>query len=225
MKTRPDMLPVLSFLKALKGNNNREWFQAHRAVFEAAQIQFEAYIGLLINELSPTESLEGLTPKDCIFRLSRDLRFTKDKTPYKPYMSAYIAPGGRKSRRLGYYVHIEPGDQSMVGGGLHQPEPQQLAAWRAAIDEAPEPFLEIVSSKSFLQHFGAVQGERLKTAPQGYPKDHPNLELLRLKSVTVSRSLSDAEVESPRLVEETLAILKAMRPFVRYLDSLSERDF
>ena len=75
MKTRPDMLPVLRFLKALKGNNNREWFQAHRAEFEAAQIQFEAYIGLLINELSPTESLEGLTPKDCIFRLNRDLRF------------------------------------------------------------------------------------------------------------------------------------------------------
>src|SRR5512133_1083719 len=97
-----NLLAVLNFSLDLKWNNNRNWFQEHRSAYEIAHGHFEDFISALINELSLTEPLADLTPKDCIFRLNRDLRFTKDKTPYKPYMSAYIAPGGKKSRRLGY---------------------------------------------------------------------------------------------------------------------------
>lgn len=220
MNSKPNMQPVLKFLRGLKTNNHREWFEAHRSEYEAARAEFEQYVLALISALARTESLGGVTPKDCIFRLNRDLRFTKDKTPYKPFMSAYIAPGGRKSRRMGYYVHIQPGNHSMFAGGLHEPEPSQILAWRRAIDRDARPFKRIVSQSGFRKYFGGVGGERLKSAPKGYEKDHPELDLLRLKSITVTRTLPDAKITSPRLIEETLATFKVMRPFLRYLEKL-----
>ncbi|HEY2982227.1 MAG TPA: DUF2461 domain-containing protein [Anaerolineales bacterium] len=220
MDSKLDMQPVLKFLQGLNRNNNRDWFQAHRDEYETARDQFEQYVAALISALSRTESLSGVTPKDCIFRLNRDLRFTKDKTPYKPYMSAYIAPGGRKSRQMGYYVHIQPGNHSMIAGGLHEPEPQQIVAWRRSIDRDARPFKRITSDKTFHKYFGAVGGESLKTAPKGYPKDHPELDLLRLKSITVTRTIPDALITSPRLVDETLKTSKAMKPLLKYLGSL-----
>jgi uncharacterized protein (TIGR02453 family) len=214
-----DLKTILSFTIDLKQNNNRNWFLDHRDEFEVARAHYEDYVAALIHELSATEPLADITPKDCIFRLNRDLRFTKDKTPYKPYMSAYIAPGGRKSRLLGYYVHIEPGN-SMLAGGLYEPSPQQLASWRESIDRDPRPFKSIVENETFRKYFGEVGGERLKTVPRGYPKDHPETDLLRLKSVTVTRKVSDAEVTSPVFLHETLETFKAMKPFLHYLDSL-----
>jgi uncharacterized protein (TIGR02453 family) len=215
-----DLGPVMRFLRGLKRNNNRDWFEAHRTDYELARSHFEGYIASLLSQLSRTEALRGVTPKDCIFRLNRDLRFSRDKTPYKPYMSAYIAPGGRKSRRLGYYVHIEPGNHSVLGGGLHEPESQDLVAWRTSIDRDSRRFKKITSSKSFRQHFGEVRGNKLKTAPRGFPKDHPELDLLRLKQITVWRPLSDEEIVSPRLLRETLIVCKSMKPFLGYLDAL-----
>jgi len=223
MNTQLDLRPVMRFLRALKGNNNRDWFESHRAEYHVARSQFEGYIATLIRDLARTESLRGVTPKDCIFRLNRDLRFSKDKTPYKPYMSAYIAPGGRKSRRLGYYVHIEPGNHSILGGGLHEPEAKELAAWRSSISHDSRTFKEITSSKEFRKLFGEVRGERLKTAPKGYPKDHPDLDLLRLKRVTVWRAISDQAITSPQLLRMTHDTFKAMKPFLRYLDNLRQR--
>jgi len=219
MTNKLDLRPVLRFVTALKRNNNRPWFEAHRADFEVARTQFENYVAALIAELSRTDPLAGLSPKDCIFRLNRDLRFTKDKTPYKPYMSAYIAPGGRKSRRMGYYVHLEPGN-SMLAGGLHDPEPQQLAAWRAAIHRDPRPLKKILAGAAFRRYFGEVQGERLKTVPRGYAKDHPEAHLLRLKSATAIRHIPGAGVVSPSFLRQSLATFKAMRPFLRYLEEL-----
>ena len=141
-----DLQSVLIFAGDLKQNNNRNWFLDHRSDYEIARAHFEDYVAALIDELSKTEPLADLTPKDCIFRLNRDLRFTKDKTPYKPYMSAYIAPGGRKSRLLGYYVHIEPGN-AMLAGGLYEPNTQQLAAWRESIVRDSRPFKDIVETR------------------------------------------------------------------------------
>jgi len=216
----PDLQPVLRFVRSLKRNNHRDWFEAHRPEYESARRAFEDYVATLIAALARSESLAGLTPKDCIFRINRDLRFSRDKTPYKPYMSAYIAPGGRKARRLGYYVHLEAGNHSILGGGLHEPEPQQLAAWRASIARDARPFRRIAAAPAFRKYFGPVRGDRLKTAPQGYPKDHPDLDLLQLKRVTVWRELPDRMVVSPKMVRETLETFKAIRPFLRYLQDL-----
>jgi len=213
--------PVLDFVQGLQRHNRRDWFVAHRPQFEVARSHFEAFVAALITELSRTEPLGGLTPRDCIFRLNRDLRFSRDKTPYKPYMSAYIAPGGRKSRRFGFYVHIEAGNHSMLAGGLHEPEPAQLAAWRAAIDRDPRPFRRIENAPDFRKYFGRVQGERLKTAPRGYPQDHPDLDLLRLKRVTVWREVGDRQVASASFLRESLKTFKAMKPFLDYLQALA----
>ena len=220
MANKPDMQPVLNFLHGLKRNNNRDWFEGHRDEYQAARVEFEAYVLALISELSRSEPLGGITPKDCIFRLNRDLRFTKDKTPYKPYMSAYIAPGGRRSRRMGYYVHIESGDRSLFAGGLHEPEPAEIAAWRASIARDPRPFKKIISDGDFRKYFGKVGGERLKTAPKGYPRDHPDLDLLQLKSITVTRTIKDSTVTSRRLIDESLATFTTMKPFLQHLGTL-----
>lgn len=216
--TQFDLQSVLKFAGNLKQNNNRNWFQEHRSDYEMARAHFEDYVAALIQELSKTEPLADLSPKDCIFRLNRDLRFTKDKTPYKPYMSAYIAPGGRKSRLLGYYVHIEPGN-AMLAGGLYEPNTRQLASWRESIDRDPRPFKDIIDNETFHKFFGEVSGERLKTIPRGYPKDHPEADLLRLKSVTVTRHVSDTEVASPAFFPETIETFRVMKPFLEYLDT------
>lgn len=213
-----DLQSVLQFAGDLKQNNNRSWFLDHRSDYEAARAHFEDYVAALIQELSKTEPLADLSPKDCIFRLNRDLRFTKDKTPYKPYMSAYIAPGGRKSRLLGYYVHIEPGN-AMLAGGLYEPNTQQLASWRESIVRDSRPFKDIIGSETFCKFFGEVGGERLKTIPRGYPKDHPEADLLRLKTVTVTRHVSDTEVASPAFFPETIETFRVMKPFLEYLDT------
>ena len=220
MNTDFDLKPTLDFLKGLKRNNNRYWFESHRQRYQLARSQFEAYVTALIQELAPVDGLGGLSAKECIFRLNRDLRFSKDKSPYKIHMSAYIAPGGRKSRKLGYYVHVSPGDQSMIAGGMHEPDPQQIARWRQTIDRDPGPFKRIIDEKSFRQYFGGVAGERLKTAPKGFPRDHPQLELLRLKQVTAMRPLADKDLLGRNLVQDTLRTFKAMKPFLKHLEKL-----
>jgi uncharacterized protein (TIGR02453 family) len=216
-----DLAPVITFVRSLRANNNREWFEAHRPEFLAARKHFEDYVAAIIKALSRTEPVGGLNPKDCIFRMNRDLRFSRDKSPYKPYMGANIAPGGRKSRRLGYYIHIEAADHSIIGGGLYEPEPSQLAAWRASIDRDSRTFRRIIAKAPFRKYFGQVRDDSLKTAPRGYPKDHPDLDLLQLKRVAIWRELSDKQVLSRRFLRETLDTLKAMRPFLRYLQSLT----
>ncbi len=218
-----DLEPVLEFLKGLRRHNERPWFESHRANYQEARFRFEDFVAVLVREIGRSERLGPITPKDCIFRLNRDLRFSRDKSPYKPYMSAYIAPGGRKSRNLGYYIHLEPGDRSMIAGGFHEPEPGQMAQWRMAIDRDPRSLKRIVADKSFRTYFGELKGERLKTAPQGYPRDHPELDLLRLKQVTVARPMSDADVRRSSFVRETQNTVRAMRPFLRYLADLAAK--
>ncbi|NLF49927.1 MAG: DUF2461 domain-containing protein [Leptolinea sp.] len=211
-----DLQPVLEFTTALKQNNNRPWFMEHREEYDRARARFEEFVCALIRELSKTDPLGGITPKDCIFRLNRDLRFTKDKTPYKPYMSAYIAPGGRKSRLLGYYLHLEPGNV-MLAGGFHEPESRQLTAFREAISQNSEPLKMIISDKRFIEFFGSISGERLKTIPRGFTINHPEADLLRLKSITVTRKITNSEVISPGFFDCTLDTFREMKPFLEYL--------
>src|SRR6266542_6563940 len=114
-----DLKPVLDFLSALKGRNNKAWFEEHREAYEAARTHFENFVDQLISEYGEVEDLGGITAKDCIMRIYRDTRFSKDKSPYKTNMSATIAPGGKKSSSLGYYLHIQPHNETLIAGGLH----------------------------------------------------------------------------------------------------------
>lgn len=212
-----DLNPVLEFAANLKQNNNRTWFLEHKHEYETARGCFEGFVGALIEELSITEPLGGITPKDCIFRLNRDLRFTKDKTPYKPYLSAYIAPGGRKSRLFGYYLHLEPGNV-MLAGGLYEPSTRQLTGFREAISLDSQPFRNIMAEETFQQFFGEIAGSRLKTVPRGFALDHPDADLLRLKSITVTRRLTDRDALSTGFYNMALETFHAMKPFLGYLN-------
>src|SRR5215510_11241128 len=133
MKT-VELKPVLDFLSDLKKHNNKEWFEKNRAAYETAKANFEALVDQLIGEYGKIENLGGITAKDCVMRIYRDVRFSKDKSPYKTNMSATIAPGGKKSTSLGYYLHLQPHNETLIAGGMYMPTPEQLARFRSAID-------------------------------------------------------------------------------------------
>ncbi|MSP12953.1 MAG: DUF2461 domain-containing protein [Chloroflexi bacterium] len=215
-----DLQSVLAFLSDLEKNNNKAWFEAHRASYQQARDHFEDFVEELIARLAPIADLTGVSAQDCIFRINRDVRFSKDKSPYKANMGAHITPGGRKSTSLGYYIHIELHDHSFLGGGLHMPTPEQLAKWREAVDQDAARFRQIIEAEDFVAAFGPLEGERLKTAPKGYPKDHPELDLLALKEVTTGRHLTDAEVVAPDIVDRTVQGFTLMKPFIDYLNDI-----
>jgi len=156
---------TLDFLKKLSKNNNREWFQANKRSFDAAQDNMTAFAGFLIGEIGKLDnSVASIDPKSCVFRIYRDVRFSKDKSPYKTNLGAYISPGGRKSMQPGYYFHLEPG-KSFVAGGKHIPDGSETLKIRNAIAKNTAEFLKIVKKKSFLDTFGELHGDALKSAP------------------------------------------------------------
>ena len=217
MNNAIDLKPVLDFLSQLEDNNDRTWFEQNRALYENAKQQFEQLVDQVIVELRAIEDLGDLTAKDCVMRIYRDVRFSKDKLPYRPHMAASIAAGGKKSARMPYYLHIAPHDQSFIAGGLYMPTSAQLTQFRAAIDRDAKPFKALLNGK-FKQLFGELSGEKLKTAPQGYARDHKEIELLRLKQVVATRALSDEAVlaATPTQIVETFAGLK---PLLDYLNA------
>jgi uncharacterized protein (TIGR02453 family) len=218
MSTIVDLSPCLTFIEALQQNNNKPWFEQNRPAYEKAREAFERFVDYLISEFRESDQLQGLTARQCVARINRDIRFSKDKSPYKSGFGARIAPGGWKGTRLGYYVHLEPNDRTMLAGGLYAPEPEQLARFRQAIDRDAAQFRQLTGAKTFLETFGTIRGERLKTAPQGYDRSHPEIELLQLKQVTVVHPFSDAEVLAPEFPHRALAVCGAMKPFLDYLD-------
>jgi uncharacterized protein (TIGR02453 family) len=220
MNDHTDLKPVLEFLGGLQKNNNKTWFEAHRSSYENAKGKFEAFIDGLILGFGSVEDLGGVTAKDCVMRIYRDIRFSKDKSPYKQNMSASIGPGGKKSMRLTYYLHLEPPDASMIAGGLHDPDSSQITKFRDAIDRDARPFKKIVNKESFRQLFKAVEGEKLKTVPRGYVRDHPDIELLRMKEVVAIQRLTDSQVLSPKFSAYVIDAFTAMKPFLDYLNSV-----
>lgn len=212
-----DLKPVMTFLRQLAKNNNRPWFEAHRPDYERARQLFESLVQDLILDVGRSEDMTGVTPKDCIMRIYRDVRFSKDKSPYKTGMGASIGPGGKRADRFHYYLHLQPGGGSMVAGGLHEPEAGQLRAFRAAIGRDARPFKSILAAKGFRQYFGDVYGERLKTTPKGFDGSHPEIDLLRLKEVVAMHRLPDEAVVARDLEAHVVKACAAMKPFLDYL--------
>lgn len=212
--------PTLDFLLALQANNNKPWFQAHRAEYDAARQCFEDYVDDFIQEFRAIEDFEDLSAKDCVFRIYRDVRFSKDKSPYKPNLGASVALGGKHSLRAPYYIHIEPPDKSILAGGIYMPTPEQLAAIRQAIDRQPGPLKTAIGSKAFKKYFGSLSGEKLKTPPRGYADDHPEIELLKYKQFITVHNLTDREVLAPRLLRHTVEVFAALKPLLDYLNEV-----
>ena len=219
MSTNLDLKAVLDFLSQLKTNNNKAWFDQHRAEYELARQQFESLVAGLIDGFSAFEPLGGITPKDCVMRIYRDIRFSPDKSPYRTNLAASIGPGGRKSSRLAYYFQLGPGDETMLAGGLHEPTPEHLARFRSAIDRDATTLEAVTGAPEFKRYYGAVTGERVKTAPQGYSRDHPEIETLRLKQVVAIHNWPDEEVLRPEFREDVVAAARALKPFLDYLNA------
>ncbi|MGB8214492.1 MAG: DUF2461 domain-containing protein [Anaerolineales bacterium] len=219
-KSTFDLNPTVHFLDELSQHNSKAWFDMNRAAYQAARVPFEGFIDFLIDEFRIADNLQGLSAKECIFRLNRDLRFSRDKTPYKTNLGAVIGPGGRKSTWQGYYVSIEPHDRSMIAGGLYMPSPEQLGRFRQAVSQHPAALKRIIGEPAFVEQYGKIEGERLKTAPKGYDQDHPEIELLRLKQITVLHPLEDQAVLAEDFAEKVIRACRAMRPFLDYLEEV-----
>ncbi len=212
---------TLRFLKELKKNNDRSWFLDNKSHYEAARAEFEAFVEALITEIGRFDnSISHHTAKDTVFRIYRDVRFSKDKSPYKTHLGAYISPAVKKSdihSRAGYYIHIEPGG-SMLAGGAYMPEGEWLRAIRQEIDYNAGAFKKILHSHEFKAIFGALEGEKLKRAPKGYASDHPEIELLRLKSFLAVHRCDDKTVISKDFLPHCVSIFKTLFPFNELLN-------
>jgi uncharacterized protein (TIGR02453 family) len=213
---------TLDFLRDLRANNNRAWFEQNRKRYDAARGHFEAFVAELILSIGQVDDLGGVTVKECVYRINRDVRFSPDKSPYKTNMGAVIGKGGRKSGVRSYYVQVEPGGQSMVAGGLYMPSAVELDRVRRSVARDAAPLRKILRKADFKRGFGSLSGESLKTAPLGYSKDHPEIELLRLKQYLAYHMFSDAEVVAPDWVEQITALCKALKPLLVYLESVVE---
>ncbi|MFB6320327.1 DUF2461 domain-containing protein [Saccharicrinis sp. FJH54] len=214
------MEQILTFLTDLKQNNNREWFNENRKRYDTAKKTFTAFTELLINELRTIDpDIPLLDPRKCIFRIFRDVRFSPDKSPYKTNFGTYMAPGGRKSIYAGYYFHIEP-DNCFIGGGCYMPQGPELKAIRDAIYESPEEYLEIINNSKFRSMFGEVWGEELKTAPKGFDKEWPHIDLIRKKSYVGMRQLDSSLLKSADLLEECRKTYSTLYPLNRFLNEI-----
>ncbi|MGC4021158.1 MAG: DUF2461 domain-containing protein [Cyclobacteriaceae bacterium] len=212
---------ILKFLKDIAKNNNREWFEKNKPVYLEAKLSFEDFLQELHKELVKIDQgLATLNPRKLGFRIYRDIRFSKDKRPYKTNMGAGFSPNGKMEQEPGFYIHLEPGNKSMIAGGMYMPSPENLAKIRQEIDYNPKGILKILNDKEFKKYFdGLSDWDRVKTAPKGYPKDHPQIELLKNKSFTVSHVFTDKEIADPKFVKKISTIAKSINKLNGYLRS------
>jgi uncharacterized protein (TIGR02453 family) len=214
---------TLTFLRALKKNNNRPWFEKHKETYEEkVKFPMQCLIaGLAVRMRDVTPAIE-FNPKRSIFRVYRDVRFSKNKAPYKTSIAASFQIGGRKgpAEAAGLYVGVEPGEV-FIGGGVYMPWGEQLKSIRRSIASRPEEFLEVIENPRFKKRFGGLMGEKLVKAPLGYPKDHPMITHLRHKQFFVGVELEEKACHSPRFEETVAKVFADAAPLVNWLSRVN----
>ena len=209
---------TLRFLRQLSRNNNRDWFNANKHLYEAAKSDFEKFVGDLIAGIGKFDkSVSGLKAKDCTFRIYRDVRFSKNKDPYKNNFGAYIASGGKKSMKPGYYIHIQANGKSFLAGGAYMPQGPVLAALRQEIDYNLKEFERILKSKTFSKFFKKLEGAQVKTTPKGYAKDHPAIAFLKHKDFLAMHNIGDLQLLSKNVSGYVAKGFEAMKPLNDFL--------
>lgn len=206
------------FLKILAKNNNREWFKANKSLYLEAQEEVIMFADLLLAEINKTDVIETPTGKKSLYRIYRDVRFSKDKTPY----SLYFGGGFRRAtaeRRGGLYFHLEPG-HTHVGGGFWGPNPQDMLHIRKHLQQEPERLVEIIDSAEFQSNFGKLLGAQLKRAPKGFDVEDPAIELLRYKQYWVQHTFTDKQTLSPDFHLLLAEQFQNMRPFLDYMSDI-----
>lgn len=213
-----DFQQILKFLQTLSKNNDRGWFEKNKETYLQAREYFEVFVGKFLEELIKfNPSLAGLNPKKLPFRIYRDVRFSKDKSPYKTNMGAGFSPNGKLVQEPGYYLHIQPGG-SFIAGGIYMPDAPNLAKVRQEIDYNGEKLDKLLKDKKFKKWFkGFSEFDKLKTVPKGYAKDHPRLDWLKHKTFIVSHAFTDVEVKDKKFLKQITEACKAMKPLNEFL--------
>ena len=209
---------TLKFLKDLEKHNDREWFSAHKDQYDAALKNVNQFRDAVLQQLNKKDVIED----GRVFRIYRDVRFSKDKAPYKNNFGIHFTRAG-KERRGGYYLHIQPGE-SFAGGGFWAPEPQDLKRIRDEFAFDDKPIRKILANKTFVKYFGTLNGDELKTAPSGYDRDHPAIDLIRKKQLIIGRNFKDKEVTDATFLKEVVLSFEAMRPFFDYMSEVLSTD-
>lgn len=214
---------TMKFLKDLKANNDRDWFNNNKDKYEAAKADFEDFITDLIKKIAKFDPpIAELDAKKATFRIYRDVRFSKDKSPYKVNFGAHLTSSPVKVHdRAGYYINLQPGNTFLAGGAYTPPGPW-INKIRQEIDYNTKEFKKIIESATFKKYFGGIEGEQLKTAPKGYPKDHPEIDLLRYKSYLAVHNCDDKTALSDDFAKHCATVFKAMKPFDDFLNRAAE---
>jgi len=213
----------LKFLKDLSKNNNREWFADNKSRYTAMHENLQDFAAGLMSEMQKYDNIIEKSPKKTLFRIYRDVRFSKDKSPYKSHM------GGSMNRdtawlRGGYYFGIQPGGQSMMGAGFWNPNKEDLKLIRDQISADPAPLRKILKSKKFKDHFGELEGEQLKNCPKGFDKEDPAVDLLRYKQFLTYVKYKDNEVTDKGFMKQLVKDYRAVRPFFDYMSEILTHD-
>ncbi|MFV8393781.1 DUF2461 domain-containing protein [Flavobacterium sp. LB2P6] len=211
---------TLQFLDDLKANNNRDWFLENKKRYEAVKKDYQQLVGDFLDAMKPLDpSLEMLEVKNCTFRINRDIRFSKDKTPYKSHLGVWLSSGAKGTNRSGYYLHLEKG-ASFIAGGLYCPEAQDLKKMRKEIAYFHDDLEAILNEKNFkreFKDFDRNEKDTLKNPPRGYEKEHPAIEFLKLKSFECSQRIDISEVTKKDFVatmSKKLITLKPLNDFI-----------
>ncbi len=212
------MREIYLFLSELEQNNNKTWFEQNRERYESTREKFFYLTELLINEIRSFDPEVGfLEPKNCMYRIYRDVRFSNNKDPFKTNYGSYIARGGRSSGNPGYYFQVQPNGQSFLSAGIYMPDANKLKVIRNEIFEHPEAFLELIHDPEFQFRFTLYAADKLKTAPNGYPKDWEYIDLLRFKSYAPHRLIADEELFDESLVETIVEEFRLLHRFNQFL--------
>ncbi|WP_281231986.1 DUF2461 domain-containing protein [Flavobacterium gelatinilyticum] len=217
----------LQFLDDLRNNNNREWFQENKKRYEVFKKDYHQLVSDFLDVMKPLDpSLELLEVKNCTFRINRDIRFSKDKSPYKAHLGIWMSGGTKGLNRAGYYVHIEKG-ASFIAGGFYSPEAEDLKKVRKEIAFFYDDLQEILNEKEFKKEFGSLdvnENNSLKSMPRGYEKDHPAIEFLKLKSFTATQVYNVSEVTQKDFVKKMSQKLIALKPLNEFINRALDTD-
>ena len=213
---------VLNFLKQLKKNNNRDWFTENKGDYQKAHVYMEAFADELLFGMQQIDDIETPTGKKSLYRIYRDVRFSKDKTPYKNSMSGYFKRA-TAAKRGGYYFHFEP-DHVMIGGGFWGPNKDDLNLLREQISQDADPLRVVLSDNNFTENFGGLIGDQLKTAPKGFQKDHKEIDLLRFKQFIIRRDFTESDTQKENFSELMVSSFSAMIPFLDVMSNYLTTD-
>lgn len=209
---------TISFLKQLSVHNDRDWFADHKELYTTAHEDMIAFAEDVLGRMNGFDTIETPSGKKALKRIYRDVRFSKNKAPYKQHFGIMYTRA-TAAKRGSYYIHIQPGE-NFLGGGFWGPEKDDLLQIRKHIATDDSDFRTVLNAKSFKKHFGELRGDQLKSAPKGFDKEHPAIDLLRYKQFLVMKRFTDEEVLSPDFAKNAAQTFKEMQPFLELMTEM-----